>query len=61
MKEETFGPVIPIQMVSSDEEAIELMNDSRIWFNSINMDQKRCYRGRISETSGSWNRVCQSC
>lgn len=29
MTEETFGPVIPIMRVSSDEEAIRLMNDSR--------------------------------
>lgn len=28
MTEETFGPVIPIQSVSSDEEAVKLMNDS---------------------------------
>ncbi|KAL4910530.1 Aldehyde/histidinol dehydrogenase [Aspergillus multicolor] len=28
MKEETFGPVIPIMRVSSDEEAVRLMNDS---------------------------------
>lgn len=28
MTEETFGPVIPIQVVESDEEAIQLMNDS---------------------------------
>jgi acyl-CoA reductase-like NAD-dependent aldehyde dehydrogenase len=28
MKEETFGPVVPIQRVTSDEEAIRLMNDS---------------------------------
>ncbi|KAG2034376.1 Aldehyde/histidinol dehydrogenase [Suillus americanus] len=28
MKEETFGPIIGIQKVSSDAEAIELMNDS---------------------------------
>jgi len=28
MKEETFGPVVGIQKVSSDEEAISLMNDS---------------------------------
>ena len=26
--EETFGPVVGIQAVSSDEEAIKLMNDS---------------------------------
>ncbi|KAI5801867.1 Aldehyde/histidinol dehydrogenase [Pyronema domesticum] len=28
MKDETFGPIIPVQKVSSDEEAIALMNDS---------------------------------
>lgn len=28
MKEETFGPVIPVAKVSGDEEAIRLMNDS---------------------------------
>lgn len=28
MKEETFGPVIPIMKVKNDEEAIKLMNDS---------------------------------
>ncbi|OKL57445.1 hypothetical protein UA08_07165 [Talaromyces atroroseus] len=28
MKEETFGPVIPVMRVKSDEEAVRLMNDS---------------------------------
>lgn len=28
MREETFGPVIPIMKVSSDDEAVKLMNDS---------------------------------
>lgn len=28
MREETFGPVMPIMKVSSDEEAVSLMNDS---------------------------------
>ena len=28
MKEETFGPVMPIMKVSNDDEAIALMNDS---------------------------------
>lgn len=28
MQEETFGPVIPVMAVSSDEEAIRMMNDS---------------------------------
>ncbi|KAH9982600.1 succinate semialdehyde dehydrogenase [Lactifluus volemus] len=40
MKEETFGPIVGIQKVSSDEEAICLMNDSQygltasIWTNA---------------------------
>lgn len=29
MKEETFGPVIGIMKVESDEEALALMNDSQ--------------------------------
>lgn len=28
MTEETFGPVIPVMKVKSDEEAVKLMNDS---------------------------------
>ncbi|PPQ64463.1 hypothetical protein CVT24_008473 [Panaeolus cyanescens] len=42
MTEETFGPVVGIQKVSSDEEALALMNDSRygltasIWTNAEN-------------------------
>ncbi|KAK6495401.1 hypothetical protein TWF481_003424 [Arthrobotrys musiformis] len=46
MKEETFGPVIPIQKVSSDEEAIQLMNDSdlgltaSIWTRDIPTGEK---------------------
>lgn len=30
MKEETFGPLIPVQKVSSDSEAVALMNDSTL-------------------------------
>lgn len=29
MMDETFGPVVPVQKVSSDEEAVKLMNDSQ--------------------------------
>lgn len=34
MKEETFGPLIGIQKVKSDEEAIELMNDTKFGLTS---------------------------
>ncbi|KAF3907497.1 Omega-crystallin [Arthrobotrys entomopaga] len=46
MKEETFGPVIPIQKVTSDDEAIQLMNDSdlgltaSIWTRDISTGEK---------------------
>lgn len=41
MQQETFGPVIPVMKVSSDEEAIALMNDSdygltaSVWTNDL--------------------------
>jgi succinate-semialdehyde dehydrogenase/glutarate-semialdehyde dehydrogenase len=34
MREETFGPVLPIQVVQDDEEALRLANDSRYGLNS---------------------------
>ena len=34
MREETFGPVLPIQIVDDDEEAIRLANDSRFGLNA---------------------------
>lgn len=46
MKEETFGPVIPIMKISSDEQAIELMNDSEygltasVWTRDIETGEK---------------------
>ncbi|KAJ9657288.1 hypothetical protein H2198_004411 [Neophaeococcomyces mojaviensis] len=48
MTEETFGPVIPIQKVSSDAEAIALMNDSQfgltasIWTKDISKGEELC-------------------
>jgi acyl-CoA reductase-like NAD-dependent aldehyde dehydrogenase len=46
MKDETFGPVIPIMKVTSDEEAINLMNDSEfgltasIWTKDVALGQR---------------------
>ena len=39
MKEEIFGPVLPIVTVDSEEEAIELANDSRVRARGIDLDQ----------------------
>ncbi|EXJ55877.1 NAD-dependent aldehyde dehydrogenase [Cladophialophora yegresii CBS 114405] len=48
MREETFGPVIPVQKVGSDEEAIALMNDSQfgltasIWTKDVARGEELC-------------------
>lgn len=43
MREETFGPVVPIQKVDSEEEAIALANQSRLGLNAyvFTSDRKR--------------------
>ncbi|KAB5576225.1 Aldehyde/histidinol dehydrogenase [Coniochaeta sp. 2T2.1] len=45
MKDETFGPVIPVMKVSSDEEAVRLMNDSEFGLTASiwSKDTERAY------------------
>ena len=46
MTEETFGPVIPVMAVHSDEEAVRLMNDSQfgltasVWTKDVNLGEQ---------------------
>ncbi|ETI21435.1 hypothetical protein G647_07782 [Cladophialophora carrionii CBS 160.54] len=48
MREETFGPIIPVQKVGSDDEAIALMNDSHfgltasIWTKDVAVGEELC-------------------
>ena len=48
MRDETFGPVIPVQKVSSDSEAISLLNDSQfgltasIWTKDVAKGEELC-------------------
>ncbi|HSI54737.1 MAG TPA: aldehyde dehydrogenase family protein [Ramlibacter sp.] len=59
MKEESFGPIIGIQKVSSDEEAIRLMNDTRYGLTAgvYTPDAKRAQQLLSQVNAGSlyWN------
>ncbi|KAI0808053.1 succinate semialdehyde dehydrogenase [Fomes fomentarius] len=64
MKEETFGPVIGIQKVASDVEAIALMNDSpygltaSVWTNAEkNPESQEAFLHIVDETFLGWQ-VC---
>jgi acyl-CoA reductase-like NAD-dependent aldehyde dehydrogenase len=49
MNEEIFGPIVPIQQVASDEEAIELSNRSRLGLNAYVFTKDRAKGRRIAE------------
>ncbi len=59
MGEETFGPVIGIQRVSSDDEAVTLMNDTDYGLTAAvySSDRERAIRilGQVSSGSAYWN------
>jgi acyl-CoA reductase-like NAD-dependent aldehyde dehydrogenase len=59
MKEESFGPVIGIQKVSGDEEAVQLMNDTRYGLTAgvFTPDQDRAEKilGQVNAGSVYWN------
>jgi len=59
MREESFGPVIGIQMVSGDEEAVRLMNDTRYGLTAgvYTPDRERAQAllARINAGSLYWN------
>lgn len=59
MKEESFGPIIGIQVVESDEEAIQLMNDTAYGLTSsiFTHDEQRATQVLSAMNSGSvyWN------
>jgi succinate-semialdehyde dehydrogenase/glutarate-semialdehyde dehydrogenase len=55
MREETFGPVVPIMRVRSDDEAIRLANDSHLGLNAYvftrSRDRARVFTDRIEAGS----------
>ena len=59
MKEESFGPIIGIQKVSGDEEAVKLMNDTRYGLTAgvYTRDESRATRLLEQVNAGSvyWN------
>ncbi|OAP62898.1 hypothetical protein AYL99_02125 [Fonsecaea erecta] len=61
MRDETFGPVIPVQKVSSDDEAVALMNDSQfgltasIWTKDTRRGEELC--GRVEAGTVFVNRA----
>jgi acyl-CoA reductase-like NAD-dependent aldehyde dehydrogenase len=59
MKEESFGPVIGIQKVKSDEEAIQLMNDTAYGLTasvySVSQERAEKILAEMNSGTGYWN------
>jgi succinate-semialdehyde dehydrogenase/glutarate-semialdehyde dehydrogenase len=49
MREEIFGPILPIQRVDSDEEGIALANDSHLGLNAYVFSKSRERALRVAE------------
>jgi acyl-CoA reductase-like NAD-dependent aldehyde dehydrogenase len=49
MKEEIFGPIVPIQKVSSEDEAVRLANDSHLGLNAYVFTKNRERGKRLAE------------
>jgi acyl-CoA reductase-like NAD-dependent aldehyde dehydrogenase len=49
MREEIFGPIVPMMRVSSDDEAISLSNDSHLGLNAYVFSKSRDRARRVSE------------
>ena len=59
MREESFGPVIGIQKVANDDEAVGLMNDTRYGLTAgvftPNGERARALLARVNAGSVYWN------
>jgi succinate-semialdehyde dehydrogenase/glutarate-semialdehyde dehydrogenase len=49
MKEEIFGPIVPIQKVSSEDEAVRLANESHLGLNAYVFTQDRAKGARLAK------------
>jgi succinate-semialdehyde dehydrogenase/glutarate-semialdehyde dehydrogenase len=49
MRDEIFGPVVPIMRVDSDEEALRLANESHLGLNAYVFSRDRAYAHRLAE------------
>jgi succinate-semialdehyde dehydrogenase/glutarate-semialdehyde dehydrogenase len=49
MREEIFGPIVPIQRVETDEEALKLANDSHLGLNAYVFTKDRAKGRRLAE------------
>ena len=49
MREEIFGPIVPVMKVASDDEAIELANESHLGLNAYVFTESRARAARIAD------------